>query len=310
MRRFGIKATLLAAAALGTPGLAGAAGLDQFVGFGDSTMDSGYFRYNPTGGSPSLPFGVLPTTIDEAIRLTVARGGTGAFAGPAVVDTEQVAARFGLTAMPFIIGGGGGTNYANGSAQAVLTTADDGYLHGLYNNVPIVTQMSNYLASVHGNADPNALYMISYGGNDLIWLQIQGGSVAPLPYIQTQATALVSSIANLQAAGARTIAVLNVYANAKLVGADGTLTPANAVIVNQAAVYSAEVWSGLKAAGVNFVPGRRRGRIDLCIAESNKVRLHRRDRAGIQPGMRRATCSLMRTSPTGQSQRATNLSVE
>ena len=75
-----------------------------------------------------------------------------------------------------------------------------------------------------------------------------------MPYIQTQATALISSIASLQAAGARTIAVLNVYANAKLVGPDGSLTPANAVIVNQAAIYSAEVWSGLKAAGVNFVP--------------------------------------------------------
>jgi hypothetical protein len=25
-------------------------GLDQFVGFGDSTMDSGYFRYGSTGG--------------------------------------------------------------------------------------------------------------------------------------------------------------------------------------------------------------------------------------------------------------------
>jgi len=170
MRQFRAKAALLAATALCVPGAAIAAGLNQFIGFGDSTMDSGYFRYNPTGGSPSLPPGAPPTAIDEAIQFTVAHGGTGAFAGPALVDTEQVAARFGLSAMPFIITGGGGTNYANGSAQAVVTTGADGYLHGLYNNVPIVSQISNYIASVNGKANPNALYMISYGGNDLIWL--------------------------------------------------------------------------------------------------------------------------------------------
>jgi outer membrane lipase/esterase len=254
MRRFDFKAAVLAIAALGMPGAAGAARLDQFIGFGDSTMDSGYFRYNPTGGAPSLPNSFPSNTIDALIRLTVAAGGSGAFAGPASVDTQLIAARFGLTAMPFIVTGGGGTNYANGSAQTVTTTAADGYEHGLFNNVPIVTQMSDYLVSVHNVANPNALYMISYGGNDLIWLQLQGGSVSPLPYITSLANALTVSIANLQAAGARTIAVLNVYANAKLVDADGTLTQANAVIVNQAATYSAQVWSGLKAAGVNIIP--------------------------------------------------------
>ena len=135
------------------------------------------------------------------------------------------------------------------------TTADDGYSHGLYNNVPIVTQIYNYLGAVHNVADPNALYMISYGGNDLIWLQNQAPpGFQPLPYIQSLATALDASIAALQAAGARTIVVLNVYAYAKLVGPGGSLTPANATVVNQAATYSAEVWSGLGAAGVNFIP--------------------------------------------------------
>ncbi len=114
--------------------------------------------------------------------------------------------------------------------------------------------MSNYLSAVHGAANPNALYMISYGGNDLIWLQIQGGSVAPLPYITMQANGLIASITSLRAAGARTIMVLNVYAKAKLVGPGGSLTQPNAVIVNQAATYSAQVWSGLKASGVNFIP--------------------------------------------------------
>ena len=228
---------------------------NQFVGFGDSTMDSGYFRYGPTGGSPGLPNGAPIDTIDRLIRATVAAGGSGAFLGPGIVDTVQLAAKFGLSALPSTYPGGGGTNYANGSAQTVPSTADDGYTHGLYNNVPIVTQIYNYITAVHGAANPNALYMISYGGNDLIWLQNQAPpGFAPMPYIQSLATALTSGIASLQSAGARDIVVLNVYAYAKLVGPNGSLTGANATVVNQAATYSAEVWSGLGAAGVNFVP--------------------------------------------------------
>src|SRR5579863_5966423 len=248
-----LRPLALGATALCTSITAEAAGPNEFIGFGDSTMDSGYFRYGPTGGSPGLPAGAPSDTIDRLLQATVAAGGSGAFLGPGVVDTVQLAAKFGLTALPSTYPGG--TNYANGSAQTVPTTADDAYSHGLYNNIPIVTQIYNYIAAVHGAADPNALYMISYGGNDLIWLQNQAPpSLAPLPYIQSLATALTTSIASLQAAGARDIVVLNVYAYAKLVGPNGSLTSADATVVSEAATYSAEVWSGLGAAGVNFVP--------------------------------------------------------
>ena len=253
--RLGAGCALVAAASVWHPGTVSAQAPNQFIGFGDSTMDSGYFRYGATGGSPGLPPGAPSDTIDKLIQATVAAGGSGAFLGPGVVDTVQLAAKFGLSALPSTYPGGGGTNYANGSAQTVPTTADDGYTHGLYNNVPIVTQIYNYLGAVHGAANPNALYMISYGGNDLIWLQNQAPpTLSPLPYLQSLATALTDGVASLQAAGARDIVVLNVYAFAKLVGPGGTLTPANATVVNQAATYSAEVWSGLGVAGVNFVP--------------------------------------------------------
>ena len=72
--------------------------------------------------------------------------------------------------------------------------------------------------------------MISYGGNDLIWLQNQAPpGFQPQPYIHSLAAALTGSITALQAAGARTIVVLDVYAYAKLVGPGGTLTEANAM---------------------------------------------------------------------------------
>lgn len=248
------QATLLALVALGLPGTGSAGGLDQFIGFGDSTMDSGYFRYTSTGGSPGLGGPRSAPVIDGLIAKTVAAGGSGAFVGPGVVDTVQLAARFGLSALPSTIPGGAGTNYANGSAQTVPTTADNGYTNGLFNNVPIVTQISNYLAAAHNVANPNALYMISFGGNDLTWLETQGGSLSPQTYLMSLATSLTTAVANLQAAGGRTIVVLNVYAYARLVGPGGTLTPANAIDVGNAATYSADVWSGLSAAGVNFIP--------------------------------------------------------
>ena len=134
----------LSAIGLGALGAASAAGFDQFIGFGDSTMDSGYFGRNPTG-SPQL---------DAAIRITVAAGGSGAFAGPGEVDTTLLAARFGLNATPFIVTGGGGTNYANGAAQAVASFAING--QGLPNNVPIVTQISNYTQLRRGSENPSA----------------------------------------------------------------------------------------------------------------------------------------------------------
>ena len=116
----------------------------------------------------------------------------------------------GLSALP-VTYPGGGTNYANGSAQTVSATAGDNYQSGLYNNVPIVTQIANYLAAVGGVANPNALFMISSGPNNLIWLQtapqttIYPALSAQIGYMQTQAHTLAASVATLQADGARTI---------------------------------------------------------------------------------------------------------
>lgn len=182
------RTAFLAVTALSAPVAAGAAGLDQFIGFGDSTMDSGYFRYQSTGGSPGLGGPGSAAYLDNRIAETVAAGGSGAFVGPGMVDTVQLAAKFGLTALPSTIPGGIGTNYANGSAQTLSITAADGYTNGLYNNVPIVSQIYNYLDAVHGRANPNGLYMVSFGGNDLTWLATQApASLSPQTFLQSLA---------------------------------------------------------------------------------------------------------------------------
>lgn len=155
---FCLAMALLAAGALSAPGAAGAAGFDQFIGFGDSTMDSGYFLYNSTGGSLApVPLGTKTGPMNAAISDVAAAGGTGTFTGPGVMNTTMLAARFGLTALPVGYPDGGGTNYANGSAQTVSDTTGplgDDYASGFILNVPTVVQIANYLASVNNVANP------------------------------------------------------------------------------------------------------------------------------------------------------------
>jgi len=225
------------------------AGYNQFIGFGDSTMDSGYFRYSPTGGSPLLPPG---ESIDGLIAATVAAGGSGAFMGPGVVDTIQIAQKFGLTANPVTMPGGG-TNYANGSAQTFSTTLENGFEHGLYNNVPVTTQVANYLASVNGRANPNALYMVSIGGNDLAWLDSQVG-IDHDAYVHQLSSRLSASLISLHAAGAQHIMVLSPYSYARTVEENGYVSPENQLNIAESAQYAFEVRTALQAAGVNFIP--------------------------------------------------------
>ena len=246
----------LSAITVCAPGVASAAALDQFVGFGDSTMDSGYFRYGSTGGLFALG-AASATAVDAGIQSAVAAGASGAFVGPGVVSTTLLAGRFGLSALPVTIPGGG-TNYANGSAQTVPTTPADGYINGFFNNVPAVQQISNYLATVNYAANPDALYMINTGANDLFWMQSQQSSLSPQQleqtYMRPWSATLAGSVAALQADGARTIVVLNFNEYARLVDANGNLSAAGATDVAEAQTYGALIWSSLSAAGVNFVP--------------------------------------------------------
>jgi hypothetical protein len=66
-----VKSALFAFLAVNAFDTACATGLDQFVGFGDSTMDSGYFRYGSTGG-----LFVLGTGSAKAIYIAVRTAST------------------------------------------------------------------------------------------------------------------------------------------------------------------------------------------------------------------------------------------
>jgi outer membrane lipase/esterase len=100
MKQFVVTIVLLGFTALNT---ANAADLNQFIVFGDSTLDTGYFRYHTTGDAQ----------YDLAISTAISQGATGGWAGNGVMNTTILAGKFGLSAATI---GGGGTNYANGGA--------------------------------------------------------------------------------------------------------------------------------------------------------------------------------------------------
>ena len=237
MKQSVLMAALFAFTALSIPGAASAEGFNQFVGLGDSTLDSGYFRYN-SGGNAAF---------DQAVATAVANGAKGGFAGNGVMASTILAGRFGLSAAPV---GDGGTNYANGGAYTVAT----GPLPG---NVPTVQEIRNYLSAVNGVANPHALYVISSGNNDLIFVTNQGPAwIAANPnYLSQQASALAAEVAVLQAAGARTIVVPNFFQYAVLASYGGDITSSdNAATYARSVSYGSDIWSSLTAAGVRFIP--------------------------------------------------------
>jgi len=194
---------------------------NQFVGFGDSTIDSGWYR------NPATPPNSTSATFNADFAIAVTQGGGKATTNPGLMSSEALAGFFGLTAIP--ANQPGGTNYATGDAMSSLPTTT-----GNTGAVPTATQIANYLAGNGGAANPNALYVISSGGNDALAM---GATTAT---VTTAANALVAAVVQLQNAGARYIIVPNLPATIS----------GNPLLQ----AYNDTLWPGLATAGINFVP--------------------------------------------------------
>lgn len=220
-----IATALAFAATFGAQRTAYSSGFNQFVGLGDSTLDSGYFRYHSTGNPAA----------DAQIAAAITAGANGGWAGNGIMDTTILAGKFGLNALPI---GGGGTNYAIGGSLTASPSAG---------TVPLITQIATYLNDVNGFANPNALYVISSGNNDLAHL-----SDAQLPQ---ESTALAVSVRRLQDAGAKYLLVPNSFRYANLVSLGGEITDnSNAAEYNRLLAYNTQRWNDLTAAGVHYIP--------------------------------------------------------
>ena len=166
---------------------------NNFFAFGDSTIDSGWWK----AALPSNATG--KASKDALIAASIAQGGTGAPVGAGyLMNSQLLASYFGLSAIP--ANQSGGTNYAiSGAADAA--NAANGNIGNL-NNIPpgtntnlpsTVQQITNYLASVSGQANPNGLYLISSGGNDLTFANDTFGPLAAKEnYLSAQAALLAN----------------------------------------------------------------------------------------------------------------------
>jgi outer membrane lipase/esterase len=200
-RSYGLLALLLSV----TP--ASAQSFNQFLVFGPSNLDSGYFKLS--GGD---------------LHFVNARA-NGAAMTPSggIMVTDVLSARFGLTDISKGVSPDG-TNYAVSGAKITATNSLTPAFPSAALTPSITQQMTNYLASTGGVANPNALYVIGAGSND-----VAGNTQA---YLAQQAAIFTNSVAQLQAAGARYILIANPNRN----------------------FLSNAIYSDLTAAGVKFIP--------------------------------------------------------
>ena len=189
---------------------AAAESFNEFVSFGDSSVDSGWWSGALQGqcdgaASPCTTGNVFK---DARIANAIANGGTSAPVGVGLMDSQVLAGYFGLTALP--ANQPGGTNYAISGAVNAATAAN-GNIGNLNPNTTLpstVQQMANYLAANGGTANQQALYLISSGANDVTFAIDNFTTLAAREtYLANQAAALTNAILNIQVTGAQHILV-------------------------------------------------------------------------------------------------------
>jgi outer membrane lipase/esterase len=219
-----------------------AAQAQQFSGvyvFGDSLSDAGYFR--PVLQAAGVPASLLPILG----RFTTA---------PGPVWSELVSSYYGMTPAPSNVNNG--NIFAQGGARVAVNSSSTPT--GAAQR-PVSTQVTEFLARTNGTADPNALYAVWAGAND-VFQTLGGISAGTIPasqgasIIQATAGAEIAQLARLQAAGARYIMVFGLPD----IGATPALQasgPAAAGGATQlAAGFNLAMWAGLAQAGVRVIP--------------------------------------------------------
>ena len=175
--RFRLLLVIVFALTLGFAGSAPAQSFSDFVVFGDSLSDSGN-----VGQTQGLPAGTSFTT------------------NPDPVWAEIVAGAFGASGRNSLAGG---PNYAfAGACMNPATPCDQP-------DVPTVTeQIGMHLAASGGSLDPNALYAVFGGSND-ISDAAQNDPPSALAHILAAADVNAAQIGRLREAGARRVVVFN-----------------------------------------------------------------------------------------------------
>ncbi|MFT4257187.1 MAG: autotransporter domain-containing protein [Pseudoxanthomonas sp.] len=197
------------------------------VFIGDSLTDSGAFRpaLVQVAGSQAAVLGRFTTN-------------------PGLVWSEFLADYYGL-ADDAVAANQGGDNYAVGGARVAADVTST------FGTIPsLATQTSAYLTANGGSADPNALYTVWGGANDLFAVAA-GESQAT---IVTAVTTQIGIIAQLQAAGARYVLVPNIPdlgSTPSFIAQGATGIAAGTQL---ATAYNNALYAGLQSAGLQVIP--------------------------------------------------------
>lgn len=195
--------------------------ISNTIFFGDSLTDSGRYLY-------------IPKTIGDPATLS-----TGVYTtNPGLMWSTMFGQKFGVTVTPSD-SPVGGNNFAAGGALISFTPAGS-------NQWSTTSQVTAYLAQTGGIADPNALYTVWTGINDMP-AALTNGAVTTLGQ---QAAKLVIQ---LSAAGAKYILVPNLptYSSpAAAAASGGTYGPG----ADRRILYDQTMWNTIAAQGVNFIP--------------------------------------------------------
>jgi phospholipase/lecithinase/hemolysin len=264
-RRFAPISIAVITAAILTAAAGPASAFDRLWVFGDSTVDTGWYNVRPSGEAKFDQY--LSTYNLARPRNTPPTYGMGkATSNPGPISVEVLARLIGTEVLPAdqpilpqtlpLVANLPAptapdlivqlppelqallfrTNYATGGARNHAVNPSG---IGLFPNaVPTETQIADYMSQHH--PAPNALYLISSGGNDVSFAlnSLTEGREA---YVTGAADSLAAAIATLQQGGAQFIIVTNL--------------PESFGNANQRALrqlYNAELMSKLTALGVSF----------------------------------------------------------
>ena len=220
------RVVAIAIAGAAVPAAAQESPYSDTIFFGDSLTDAGFFR-------PLLPLSVQPFTG----QFTTNPGDVYAQILADFYDGDRTANGNGQV----------GDNYAAGGARINIDTV------GALGPIPsLQTQLNNYLASTGGAADPNALYTVFGGANDLF--AITNGGENPATTIPSAVAGQVAIVTQLTNAGAQYILVPNMpdLGVTPAFRAQGPAAQASGTALS--ASYNAALYAGLNAAGVRYIP--------------------------------------------------------
>jgi hypothetical protein len=163
--------------------------------FGDSNVDTGWFKTFPFSGKPAFDVFLQNASVYDIGKPTN---------NPGPMSVEVLASLLRATAAS--PGTQGGTNYATSGAKNATTKENQSDTADFPYAIPTVAQIANFVQQ-RGFPATNDIVVIHSGGND-IGFAVRSSS-DPTTYLQGQAATLAAAIAGLQLRGAKQIIVAN-----------------------------------------------------------------------------------------------------